>query len=69
MHFDERLNLSLGKQSFEQPFTADFKMRSDIGENGRECADAKRGVLGDREMMLASFVGREPNVATGLAGN
>lgn len=44
-------------------------MFGDIGKNGRQCTDPKRGVLRDREMMLTMFVSGESHVTACLAGN
>ena len=40
-----------------------------LGENGRESPDAKRSMLGDREMMLAMLIGRQSKVTAGLTGH
>lgn len=42
-----RTALPLAKQPFKKRLAAYLKMPGHIGENGREGADAKRGMLGD----------------------
>lgn len=44
-------------------------MGGNICENSREGADAKRRMLGDREMMPARLGSGESEVTAGLAGN
>jgi len=41
----KRKALLLAKQPFKKRLAAYLKMRGHIGENGREGADAKRGML------------------------
>ena len=44
-------------------------MCSHIGEDRRERADTERGVLGNREVVLAVLVGSQAQVAAGLASD
>ncbi len=39
----------------------------DVGEDCGECSDAKRTVLWNRNMMLAVFSGRQPQMTAGLS--
>ena len=61
--------LSSPKEFVEQLFTAYLEMRSHIGEDCRERANTKRGMLGNREMMLAVLVGSKAEMAAGLASD
>lgn len=63
------LSAYLTKQLFKELFTGDIEMCGHIGENGRKGADAKRRMLGNREMMLTMLVGGESEVTACLAGH
>ena len=39
----------------------------DVGEDCGKCSDAKRTVLWNRNMMLAVFSGRQPQMTAGLS--
>ena len=59
----------LPEQLFQELFAGDVEMSGHIGENGRESPDAKRRVLGDRQMMLPMLIGGQSKVTAGLAGD
>lgn len=59
----------LAEQLFKELLTGDVKMCSDICENGREGADAKRRMLGDCEMVLTVLKGGQSEMTAGLAGD
>ena len=48
-------------------FAGQLEVCGDVGEDCGECSDAKRTVLWNRNMMLAVFSRRQPQMTAGLS--
>ncbi len=54
------------EQPLNQFLATDFKMRGHATKNPSQCSHSERVVIGNRDMMLAAFPGRQPQVTAGL---
>ena len=57
----------LREEFFRECRSVDAKMRGDIGEDARQCPETQIIVVGDRDVVLAASLCRQPHVAARLA--
>jgi hypothetical protein len=56
----------LAKETPDDLRPIELEVRAHFREDGRECADPKSLVVGDRKMVLPTIGGREPEMAPGF---